>query len=142
MYCVLFRESNEMRVRLNLVLKLLPLVLVSALSGSTQTTQPPLHSITFTFDFDFTAIPACSPKVTKGCIQQFNFYDISRGIAKRGKIGSMPVPAGATGLVKGISAETEPALFGPGKHRLAVAAQMASGEESDLAKCTIMVTIP
>lgn len=117
------------------------MVLVSALSGSPQT-KPSTHTISFTFDYDFRVTPACSPKVTQDCVQQFNFYDISRGIANAEKMGSIPVPAGATGLVKGISGKTESFLFGPGRHKLAVSAQMPSGLESDLRKCTIIVKIP
>jgi hypothetical protein len=121
--------------------KLLAMVLVSMLSGSAQT-KPSMHTVSFTFDYDFRATPACSPKVKQDCVQQFNFYDISRGIANPEKLGSIPVPAGATGLVKGISAKTDSFLFGAGRHKLAVSAQMPSGLESDLSKCTTIVKIP
>src|SRR5262245_27931616 len=121
--------------------KLLALVLVSVVSGSAQTT-PSVHTISLTFDYDFRVTPACSPNVTRGCVQQFNFYDISVGIPNRQRLGSIPVPARATGMVKGISARTEPFLFGPGRHRLAVSAQMPDGTESDLSKCTTIVKIP
>jgi len=134
-------SSKRVLVRLNMGHKLLAVVLVSVLSGSAQTT-PSMHTISFTFDYDFRVTPACSPKVTQECVQQFNFYDISMGIANREKLGSIPVPAGATGLVKGISAKTESFLFGRGRHRLAVSAQMSNGEESDLSKCTTIVKIP
>lgn len=133
--------GTESLVRLNTDHRLLALVLASVLSGSAQTT-PSMHTIRLTFDYDFRLTPACSPKVTQECVQQFNFYDISMGIANREKLGSIPVPAGATGLVKGISAKTEPFLFGPGRHRLAVSAQMPDGTESDLSKCTTIVKIP
>jgi hypothetical protein len=75
-------------------------------------------------------------------VQQFNFYDISQGIENRVKLGSMPVPAGASGFVQGISTTTEPLLFNSGRHRLAVSAQMPDGLESDLSKCTTIVKIP
>jgi hypothetical protein len=100
------------------------------------------HKISFTFDYDFSITPACSRKVTKACVQQFNFYDISQGIPKRVKLGSIPVPTGAHGLVKGISGTTESILFNPGKHRVAVSAQTPDGSESDLRRCKIMVLIP
>jgi len=100
------------------------------------------HKISFTFDYDFRVTPACSRKVKRACVQQFNIYDISIGTAKRTKLGSIPVPAGAKGLVKAISGTTEPQLFNSGKHKIAVAAQMQDGSESDLRECTTIITIP
>lgn len=120
---------------------LVAMVLVYALTGASQAV-PRKHTISFTFDYDFRIIPACSSKVTKGCIQFFDFYDISAGIPTRVKLGSIPVPPGATGLVRGISATTQPLLFEPGKHLLAVTAEMSNGSESDSGKCTIWVEVP
>ena len=121
--------------------RLFVLILASVASGNAQT-APSLHTVSLTFDYDFTVTPACSLKVTQRCVQQFNFYDISVGIPNRQRLGSIPVPARATGMVKGISARTEPFLFGPGRHKLAVSAQMPDGTESDLRKCTTIVKIP
>jgi len=123
--------------------KLLATALVSLLFSSAPRSQS-THKITFTFDYDFRITPACSQKVQQACVQQFNFYDISPGIAKdkRVKLGSVPVPAGATGLVKGISFTTESFLFNSGRHMLAVSAQMPNGVESDLRRCTTIVKIP
>ncbi len=104
--------------------------------------QEARHKISFTFDYDFRVTPACSREVKQACVQQFNFYDISQGIAKRVKLGSIPVPAGASGLVKSISAKTEPLLLNSGRHLLAVSAQMPDGSESDLRMCTTIVKIP
>ena len=115
-------------------------VSVGLLFGGPQK-PPSTHKITFTFDYDFRVIPACSPKVTQECVQQFNLYEISRGISNRMKLGSMPAPLGATGYVQGISVTTEPFLWGPGQHRLAVSAQMPNGQESDLSKCTTIIKI-
>lgn len=106
--------------------------------GASQST----HKITFAFDYDFGVTPACSPTVKQACVQQFNFYDISRGVAKRTKLGSLPVPAGAAGFVKGISFTTDSFLFNPGRHMVAVGAQMSNGQESDLSKCSTIVKIP
>jgi hypothetical protein len=100
------------------------------------------HKITLTFDYDFRVTPACSKEITKACVQRFNYYDISQGIAKRVKLGSMPVPAGASGLVKGISSTTEELQFNSGRHMVAVAAQTSEGAESDLSKCSTIVRIP
>lgn len=119
----------------------LALVLVVALTGTVQPTQSK-HSITFTFDYDFGATPACSSKVTKGCVQQFNLYDISAGIKKRTKLVSIPVPPGASGFVKGISGTTPPLSFESGKHLLGIASQMPNGLESDPSRCTFWVDLP
>lgn len=99
------------------------------------------HTITFTFDYDFRITPACSAEVKKDCVQKFNFYDISLGIPKKMPLGSLPVPAGATGLMKGISFTTERRLFSSGKHMVAVSAQSENGIESDLQKCTTTVKV-
>ncbi|HXX14865.1 MAG TPA: hypothetical protein VEJ47_08170 [Candidatus Eremiobacteraceae bacterium] len=121
--------------------RLLAIVFVGVFALNAQ--KPPgTHTITVTFDYNFRATPACSPTVTQRCVKQFIIYDISAGIPKRAKIGAIPVPPGATGFVKGISGTTEPLLFDPGKHRLAVSALMADGTESDLRLCTIVVQIP
>ena len=104
--------------------------------------QETTHTITFTFDYDFSITPACSPKITKACIQHFNFYDISQGISKRVKLGSTSVPTGATGFRPGISGTTDPILFNSGRHLVAVSAQMPDGTESDLRKCATIVKIP
>ena len=119
------------------------LLLASSVSLPSESgqTSPSLHKIVFTFDYDFRHTPACSPKVTQGCVQQFNFYNISQGIPERVKMGWIPVPTGATGFVKGISGTTESFLFLSGRYRLAVSAQMPDGLESDLSRCTTIVKV-
>jgi hypothetical protein len=72
-------------------------------------------------------------------VQKFNFYDISLGIAKKVPLGSVPAPAGATGLMKGISFTTDRRLFRSGKHMVTVSAQLENGLESDLQKFTAIV---
>lgn len=123
-----------------MLFKLVTAVLTSILCAGALTAQS-RHTITFTFDYDFGITPPCSAEVKKGCVQQFNFYDISGGVAKRVKLGSFPVPTGAKGLVKGISFSTERRLFSPGKHMLAVSAQLVDGMESDVSKCSTIVKI-
>jgi hypothetical protein len=118
------------------------LSLCSLLLAALLNPQDVTHKITFTFDYDFRVTPACSRKVKHGCVRQFNFYDISHGIPKRIKLGSTPVPDGASGLVKGISATTESLVFASGKHKVAVSAQVSEGSESDLSQCATIVTIP
>ncbi len=123
-----------------MLFKLVMAVLVSVLCAGALAAQS-RHTIKFTFDYDFRITPACSAEIKKGCVQQFNFYDISSGFATRVKLGSFPVPAGAKGLVKGISITTERRLFSPGKHMVAVSAQLADGMESDVSKCSTIVKI-
>ena len=122
--------------------RLAPLSLCAFFAAALSCAQESEHKITFTFDYDFRATPACSGQLTKECVKQFNFYDISLGTAKRVKLGSIPVPAGASGLVRGISGTTELLLFNTGRHRVAVAAQMPNGAESDLNQCATIISIP
>lgn len=100
------------------------------------------HTIALKFNYDFRITPACSPKVTADCVQQFVAYDISAGIAKRTKLLVIPLPEHAKGFVKGIAATSPPLLFEPGKHLLAVSAQMPNGKESYPALCTVWVRVP
>jgi hypothetical protein len=102
--------------------------------------QSSKHTITITFDYDFTAMRACSPKVAKKCIAKFVVYDISG--KKPYKLFTIPVPADATGPVKGITGKSELLLFESGKHLLAVTAQNDSGEESSSYACSVWITIP
>src|ERR1700746_1746658 len=123
-----------------------PLVLVFIVAGaagarpSWTQKQAHKHTIVVTFNYDFTAVPACSEKVTKKCIAKFIVYDISG--EKPYKLFTIPVPAGASGKVKGISAESQPLLFESGKHLLGVSAQRENGEESNPHATTFWATIP
>ena len=118
------------------------MVLFVLLLASMLRPQEVKHRILFTFDYDFTAVPACAPSIKKNCVKQFNFYDISIGVARRTKLGSMPVPESAKGPVKSISGASDWLVFNPGKHRVALGAQLENGAESDLNKCSTIVTIP
>ena len=71
--------------------RLVTAVLTSVFCAGALTAQS-RHTITFTFDYDFGTTPPCSAEVKKRCVQQFNFYDISGGVAKRVKLGSFPCP--------------------------------------------------
>lgn len=119
-------------------------VMVAAPLSCAGQTRSGKHSITLKFNYDFRATPACVPGVKnkKRCVAQFNAYDISAGIAKRTKLAALPVPSGATGLVKGLSLTTPSLLFESGKHLLAVTAQTPDGTESDPNKCTAWVELP
>jgi hypothetical protein len=98
-----------------------------------------MHSITVQFDYDFTRTPACSAKVTISCVQKFNVYDISG--EKPYLLFSVPVPANALGLMKGITATSPRMLFAIGKHRIGVSAQMPNGEKSPPRDCKVIIEI-
>src|SRR5437899_753775 len=90
----------------------LPFLLLASLAlAPLVSPKPSMHKIQFTFSYDFRITPPCSSTVKDVCVQQFNFYEISRGISERVKLGSMAVPADATGFVKVITATTKPFLF-------------------------------
>jgi hypothetical protein len=104
--------------------------------------QAAKHSVTVTFDYDFRRTPACSDTVKKNCIALFNVYDVSGGAKNRFKLFTIPVPAGATKLVNGITGKSPELVFEPGKHRLAVTAQLDSGRESITNAATVWVVVP
>jgi hypothetical protein len=100
------------------------------------------HSITLKFDYDFRLTPACTSEMKKNCVERFEVYDISAGLAKRTKLTSLPAPSEAEAFVKGISVTTPSLLFESGKHLLAVIARTSDGQESDPMRCTAWVEIP
>jgi hypothetical protein len=100
------------------------------------------HRISFKFDYDFHGTPACTKKMKTRCVQEFVLYDISVGIDKPTKLGTVPVPEHAKGLMKGITATTEPLVFNPGRHMISVVARMNDGTESNLLLCTTIVRVP
>jgi hypothetical protein len=110
---------------------------------NTGTNPPPAgsatHSITVQFDYDFTKTPACSAKVSTACIKTFDVYDISG--EKPYLLFSIPVPANAHGLMKGITATSPRMLFAIGKHRIGVSAQMPNGEKSPPRDCKVIIEI-
>lgn len=116
-------------------------------SGAAKTQAPPasaspdsaMHTITLTFDYDFTKTPACSATVKKQCVAKFSVYDISGD--RPYFLFSAPVPDGAHGLVKGITATSPRLLFAVGKHRIAVSAREPDGRESAPHDCKTIIEI-
>jgi len=100
------------------------------------------HSVTMTFDYDFTLTPACTRKIRERCIERFVAYDISAGLAHRARLFTIPVPDGAKGKMQGITATGPKMDFESGKHLLAVTAQEPSGMESKHFAATVWVVIP
>lgn len=101
---------------------------------------PAKHTISVTFDYDFTATRGCSPTIVTECIARFNVYDVGAG--KPVKLFSVPAPPAAHLPVKDISGKSQPLSIGTGKHLLSVSAQMSSGEESDMQQCTAWTFLP
>jgi hypothetical protein len=97
------------------------------------------HSITVKFDYDFTRTPVCGGKLKDACVSSFVVYDISG--TKPYRLFSIPAPADAKGLMKGITATGPRMLFVIGKHRIGVAAVSASGKESPPIACDVVVEI-
>jgi hypothetical protein len=97
----------------------------------------PTHTVTATFNYDFTVDNACSATVTTGCIKQFNVYDLSGG----GKVAlySILAPAGANIAVSGITGISGPLTLKGGTHLFGVMAQMADGTESLPATVSVKV---
>ena len=57
------------------------------------------------------------------------------------KLFSIPVPADAAGLVRGITGTSPPLTLRAGEHKLVVTAQAADGAESDSGAGTIRISI-
>lgn len=112
----------------------------SAAAPATVPAPAPKHTISVTFDYDFTTVPPCSPTVKTKCVARFNVYDVSG--AKAYPLYSIPVPAGASGVTRGITGASQPLLFESGKHRFAVTAQTDTGHESNMYACTVWAEVP
>jgi hypothetical protein len=135
---------------------LLGIVAVVALSGAARPSYarpqenpspapaPAKHTVTVHFDYDFAGTPACPQEKNKPCVEQFIVYDISGGTSpeQRFQLFTVPVPPGAKGTVKGITATSPPLAFEPGKHLIAVTAQMPDKKESNPSVCQFWVTVP
>lgn len=102
-------------------------------------TESAKHIIALTFDYDFTKTPACSATVKVHCVAKFSVYDISSH--KPYFLFFSPVPSGAHGVVKGITATSPQLLFAVGKHRIAVSAVEPDGSESPPHECKTIIEI-
>jgi len=116
-------------------------ILAGVNAGWGQTTSSK-HKITLTFHYDFRATPACSEKVQKNCVVQFNVYDLSAGYKHRTKLYSIPVGAVNESGVKEITGTSPLILFETGKHLIGMAAQTPENLESDPRVCTTWVEVP
>jgi len=106
----------------------------SKLSGSAQSAkqperqqplQPPqavMRTVKVKFDYDFSRFPACSAKITRKCVQQFNVYEVSANPPIF--LFSIPVPPDAKGKMSGITGSApQKRSFFTGPHRFGVTAK-------------------
>jgi len=120
--------------------KLRPLLALFVLMFvSSAVANPRKRRVTVTFNYDFNLSHACSLTLTTNCVRQFNVYDATD--KERVKLFSIPVPADAAGLVKGITGTSPPLSLRAGEHILAVTAQAADGTESDPGGATIRIRV-
>lgn len=103
-------------------------ICVGLLSGGAVEAGPGTHTVTVSLNYDFSADAACSATVTKGCLQQFNIYDVTTGTPV--KLFSVAAPAGASSAVTGITGTSGSLVLKSGVHTFGATAQMADGTES------------
>ena len=101
---------------------------------------PGQHTVSVTLNYDFTTDPACSSTLTKGCVQQFNIYDVTTSTPV--KLFSVTAPPGGTGPVNGITGTSGLLTLRSGVHVFGATAQMADGTESNPNASTATVTTP
>ncbi len=97
------------------------------------------HTLTVSFNYDFTTDNACSATVTKACLQQFNIYDLTTGTPV--KLFTVPAPSGASTAVTGITATSALLPLKSGVHTFGATAQMADGTESSPNASTATATV-
>jgi hypothetical protein len=114
--------------------------LTLAALGATANATPGQHTLTVTFNYDFTTDNACSATVTKGCVLQFNVYDVTTGTPV--KLFSVSAPAGSTSAVTGITGTSGLLPLKSGVHTFGATAQMADGTESSPNASTATATVP
>jgi len=117
------------------------MILLAACSTWHQTTTRN-HTLKVTFDYDFSLTPACSTKVTKNCVQQFNVYDLSPAFNPLTKLFSIPADPSATGMVRGITGTSPLLPLRSGKHLISVVAQTPDNVESNNTTCTTWIEVP
>jgi hypothetical protein len=120
---------------------MLAVMLAGALACWAQNTSGK-HTITVKFTYDFRKTAACTEKVRKKCVAQFNLYDLSAGYKNRTKLFSVPVGTVTEAGVKEYTGTSPLILFESGKHLIGMAAQTAENVESDPRACTTWVEIP
>lgn len=104
-----------------------------------QTTPDAWHFVTVTFNYDFSKTPPCSTtKPVHPCADHFSIFETTAGLGKDKRIPlfDVPLPAKASGAVKGITQQSPKRYdFVLGWHKLCVAALDVNGRKSTLRFC-------
>ena len=109
-------------------------------SRAQQPQQPRTHTVKVKFDYNFHIDPACPAQGAKHCVKQFNVYNVTdRGA--RTLLFTIPAPAGAHTLKRGIKGSSGPLNLAAGAHQIAVSAVWDNGAESNPAPSATMVTV-
>jgi hypothetical protein len=101
---------------------------------------PKTHTVRVNFDYDFKRFHGCKEKRKAPCLEQFNVYNVTDN-GKRILLFTIPAPPGAKGVVKDITGASNPLVFAPGQHMIAVTAETDRGGESDPHACSTMVNV-
>jgi hypothetical protein len=108
-------------------------------------TTPSTHVIAVKFDYDFGKTRACTKKIKTKCVQQFVIYNVyldAHNQERRIKLGEIPLPENARGVVKGITGKTPPLPFSSGEHKIVVVAEEPGNVQSSPQASSVMVNIP
>ena len=99
----------------------------------------PNHTLTVTFNYDFSTDNACSASLTTACLKQFNIYDLTTGTPV--KLFSITAPAGDNTAVTGLGGTSGLISLTSGVHTFGATAQMADGTESSPNASTATATV-
>ncbi len=109
-------------------------------SRAQQPQQPRMHTVKVKFDYNFHIDPACPAQGAKHCVKQFNVYNLTdRGV--RTLLFTIPAPAGAHKLKRGIKGTSRPLNLAAGVHQIAVTAVWDNGAESNAVPSATMVKV-
>lgn len=136
------RAAGAEKMVLRKQVVLLAAILASTFALWPQTPPTGKHTFTVKITYDFRATPACSKKVQKNCVTQFNVYDLSAGYKHRTKLFSIPVEKVSEAGVKEFNETSPLILFESGKHLIGVSAQTPDNVESDPRLCKTWMEIP
>jgi hypothetical protein len=126
--------------RVCFLLALVALAVFAVVNPTWAQNPPKTHTIRVNFDYDFKDFHGCKTKSKAPCLKQFNVYNVT-DTGKRILLFSIPAPPGAKHAVKDITGASNPLVFAPGKHMIAVTAQTDRGGESDPRACSTMVNV-
>jgi len=100
----------------------------------------PMHTITVTFNYDFSKTPVCEKKVVKNCVRTFLVYDVTDGATKKKYLFTIPAADNAKG-VQQVSYTAQNVVIASGMRTLAVTASDFQGVQSDPAAAQTTITV-